>query len=86
MFVYVLTNGMDYKVGISVNPEKRIKQLQTGNGDTLSLVWTKRVRDRDAARSFERDIHRGLKQCKKEGEWFKLPPEKVSILQREMGY
>ena len=40
-YIYIITNELGYiKVGVSKHPEKRVKQLQTGNEHTLSLLFT----------------------------------------------
>lgn len=38
-YIYVISNGNHYKIGFSKNPEKRVKQLQTGNSHKLELVY-----------------------------------------------
>ncbi len=38
MFVYLLSNGSAYKIGISKHPEKRVKQLQTGSSEVIVLI------------------------------------------------
>ena len=39
MFVYLLTNDfVQFKIGISKNVKKRIKQLQTGNSQEINLI------------------------------------------------
>jgi len=39
--VYLIRgNDGKYKIGIAKNPKKRIKQLQTGNSDELTLIET----------------------------------------------
>lgn len=37
MPVYIIETEKLYKIGFSLNPEKRINQLQTGNGDLLKI-------------------------------------------------
>ena len=38
MYIYLISNSEYYKIGISKNPIKRIKQLQTGNSVNLILI------------------------------------------------
>ena len=59
------------KIGISSNPEKRLKQLQTGSGSQLKLLRTF-VTDND--RHWEKRLHKMLWQTRKKGEWFDLNP------------
>ncbi len=53
------------KIGRAKNPHKRIRELQTGNGEELRLIayfkgWAWR----------ERDLHELLKDFRLHGEWF----------------
>ncbi len=73
-YVYLiqsLENGY-YKIGVSTQPQKRLKQLQTGNSSTLKLI--------DAflseyAMKIEKSLHNRYSYLKKEGEWFDLSIE-----------
>lgn len=42
-YIYLIRNreNLTYKIGVTKNdPEKRVKQLQTGNSDELDLLYT----------------------------------------------
>lgn len=72
-FIYVITYKTKnkkryYKIGASNNPDKRLKQLQTGNPFKLFLLSVYRIKDR----SIEKLIHKSLKKHNLEGEWFLL--------------
>ena len=70
-YVYIISNGEDFKVGVSVNPEKRIKQLQTGNPRRLHLVATFAVAKKDVFK-MEKEAHsKIIGWYPKYGEWFK---------------
>jgi hypothetical protein len=70
-YIYIITNGEDYKVGVSVNPQKRLKQLQTGNSKKLSIVNTFEV-PADDVYKMEKEAHKEIQICyEKRGEWFK---------------
>lgn len=58
-----------YKIGISKNPKKRLKQLQTGNSSELKLIYSY---PSEYANKIEKSLHGLLSHCKKEGEWFEL--------------
>ena len=63
------------KVGVSRNPEKRVKQLQTGNSDSLFLLFTEEFEcSRKDLLQIESKLHRGLSHIcsKKTGEWFEV--------------
>lgn len=67
--IYLISDGEKVKIGYSKNPQKRLKQLQTGHPNRLKLIkiW-------DAEPVKEKLLHRMLwmfhKDCK--GEWFTI--------------
>jgi predicted GIY-YIG superfamily endonuclease len=63
-----LENGY-YKIGVSKNPNKRIKQLQTGNPATLKLITIFKTEHSYRIESF---FHKRFSHCRREGEWFEL--------------
>lgn len=80
-YVYIITNSNGFvKVGVSKNPEKRVKQLQTGNGEKLELIFTEEFAcTRKHLLQVEKKIHKNLStMCsKKTGEWFQISPEQL---------
>jgi hypothetical protein len=79
--LYIIHSDQDlYKIGISHNPEKRLKQLQTGNGCKLRLYKTYTVKNEAI---LEKKIHNMLWQNKAilgKSEWFRLCPETLKWL------
>jgi hypothetical protein len=73
-YIYLIQSLEDgyYKIGISKNPNKRIKQLQTGNSSPLKLINYYKT---DFAEKIEGNLHRKYKNLHKEGEWFDLSIE-----------
>lgn len=75
-FLYIISNGEGaIKVGLSKNPDKRVKQLQTGNENHLSLLFYEEFEcPRKKVFKIEKMVHRDLAtRCKKRvGEWFYL--------------
>lgn len=71
--LYIIQNNKTglVKIGISVDPLKRLKQLQTGTGYKLQLL---KAYPTDNDLHWERRIHRMLWRNKKKGEWFELDP------------
>jgi hypothetical protein len=59
------------KIGISFDPEERIKALLTGHGVGLSVAHIERM-DENIARLVERTAHRLLSDHRSNGEWFKV--------------
>jgi predicted GIY-YIG superfamily endonuclease len=68
--VYLIrSNDGRYKIGIAKNPKRRIKQLQTGNSDLLTLIESYETIN---ARRIESSLHSKYSYARKEGEWFDL--------------
>lgn len=66
-FVYVISDGEAFKIGVSSNPEGRLRQLQTANRATLELVWCEAKRKPYLV---EKVVHRSLHKYRTKGEWF----------------
>jgi len=70
-------NGL-YKIGVAKNPQKRLKELQTGNPFELFIVDTYLT---EYSNKIEKTLHRKYSYLKKEGEWFNLSiQEEVSFI------
>lgn len=65
-FVYLISDGTAYKIGYSVNPEKRVAELQTGNPRLLRLV--KKMSGTEAD---EKALHQKFIQYNLLQEWFR---------------
>lgn len=72
-FVYFIQEGEDgpIKIGWAINPFQRLKQLQTGNADSLRLVYYEDLCDRRAAQLTETALHREFRGHRVRGEWFR---------------
>lgn len=70
-FVYVIqamgTNRI--KIGFSVEPDKRIKELRTGSAQSLQILAKL-----PGTRETEKRLHRALAEYRQGGEWFEVPP------------
>lgn len=62
------------KIGITVDPKRRLGELQTGNAVRLDIYWTLAV-PADQARLIEQDIHGLFVPERMSGEWFLIPVE-----------
>lgn len=72
-FVYLFQSESGlYKIGVSTNPARRLKQLQTGNGEKITLLHTY---ESDIAFLLEKSLKNRFVSNKINGEWFKLPLE-----------
>jgi predicted GIY-YIG superfamily endonuclease len=68
-YVYLLLDGMNYKIGITTNMDNRIKELQTGNSRNISVVFYYPI---NSAQKMEAMLHRKYKKKRVRGEWFNL--------------
>lgn len=68
-YVYLIKNTEDsyYKIGVSNNPNKRIKELNTGNSSILELVT---VYETDIPYKIEKILHKRYSYLRKHNEWF----------------
>ena len=73
-YIYIISDNQNrIKVGISKNPEKRLKQLQTGHPNKLSLIFTEEFEcERAHLLKIEALIHKELRNRTRhmKGEWF----------------
>lgn len=59
------------KLGYAQNPQQRCAQLQTGNPNVLSVIWSTAI-DQSRARIVEQKIHREYNHKRVRGEWFRM--------------
>ncbi len=70
-YVYFISNGRGHvKIGISVNPGKRLIDLQVSNPDKLTLLGV-----RLGSRKLEKQLHEKFVSFRTSGEWFVLNDE-----------
>lgn len=69
-YLYCITDGVGYKVGWAINPEKRLKQLQTGNPRQLRIHARLRCSCTAQAMMRERNLHKRHRKHRLIGEWF----------------
>ena len=76
-YIYVIKNPLNetIKIGVAQDVDKRIKQLQTGAGIELELIYKSMICSN--AFAIERDVHEYFKEYRTFGEWFKVNPEIV---------
>lgn len=81
-YIYVICEQTEtttpVKIGFSANPEKRLRQLQTGQATPLVLFHKEEV-PAENVRALERVIHQELRHKKSRGEWFNLTPEDAVV-------
>lgn len=69
-YLYIITDGIAHKVGISKNPLKRLKSLQTSNPNKLTILEAFPVPEHLVFK-IEKECHQMLQtKFAKRGEWF----------------
>jgi len=68
--VYFAGKGDTVKIGISVNPKERIRNLQVASPDLVTLLATQK-----GGRDVELKLHERFKGDRIMGEWFKMSDE-----------
>jgi len=77
--VYIISNMKSglVKIGVSINPEKRMKSLQCQCGQKL-FVWHKTI-PINCAYELESMLHRHFAEYRTYGEWFKLDKRAATL-------
>lgn len=80
MKYYVYIIGPEFinnsiKIGISNNPQKRLKTFQTAQNTKLKIWNLFEVDSKKHAVNIEKTAHIRLQKWKQEGEWFDVSPE-----------
>lgn len=78
-YIYIIgSENPPYKIGISKNPERRLKNIQTGHPHKLQIL---ELRETDSKRTklLESVIHKHLDQYRMKGEWFNISLEQAIL-------
>lgn len=75
--VYLISNGLHIKIGVSIDPRSRMEALQTGSSLPLVLV-----QDMEGGFDLEARLHARYKDQRVRGEWFALDPQDVEEIVR----
>ena len=83
-FIYIIRCEKQnlFKIGISCDPEKRCKQLQTGNPFNLKIMYNFKINEKYKIKAckIEKTIHDYLRNVKNnymKNEWFTLTNDEV---------
>ena len=81
-YVYLISdlNSYTYKIGISNNPEKRLKALQTGNDKSLKILSKVLCKNYN---NVETALHNKYNFLRISGEWFELSDKDVLNFEQE---
>lgn len=73
-YTYLMFDGLYYKIGKSINPQKRLKGMQTGNPNCKLLCY---------GLGFSEDkMHHIFRKFHIKGEWFKLRFKEAELAKR----
>jgi len=70
-----IAGGESMKIGVSVDPESRVRDLQVGHSENIELAHSIGFEDIDSsAKNAEKNLHELLKDegFHKRGEWFNM--------------
>ena len=81
-YVYVIQASISKKVkiGWAVDPDKRLKMLQTGNPEPLTILLKIRCRTDEEAKQKEAELHEKFGHIRLQGEWFDFGPDIINLL------
>jgi predicted GIY-YIG superfamily endonuclease len=89
-YLYIIGNDKGFiKVGVSKNPTKRVKQLQTGNEHKLTLLFTEEFEcSRKHLLHIEKEVHKALRRMSNKciGEWFEIDECKMDSIKNTLTY
>ena len=81
--VYIISCGDSIKIGVSNDPARRVKDMQTGMSELPVLYGSKAFPTRKAAYAVERRMHWTFRTRRGRGEWFHVSPaEALAKLKR----
>lgn len=77
-FLYVIAAKKEgpVKLGLSQDPQRRVRQLQTGSAELLTIHHTEEVSDA-RVKIAEGALHRMLGHKRLKGEWFNMSVEEA---------
>jgi len=78
-FIYIITDGQSYKIGITNNVNSRIKGIQTSHSKKLEVVISQKVLNNTRLEGF---LHNKYKDNRLSGEWFNLEPDDIEEIRR----
>jgi hypothetical protein len=81
-YAYLAQSGLQFKIGKSRNPQKRILQLSTASAHLITLVCSIATDDMTATES---ELHQRFADKRIRGEWFALSPDDVEAIKAMEG-
>jgi hypothetical protein len=92
VYVYFIREGHDhlsegeFKIGFSVNPEERMRNLQTGNPRPLVLHSKIACPGKQFAKQLEGSLHQYFLPKPHNGEWFRVTVEDIARVESAIAH
>ncbi len=80
MIVYLLRSGDSTKIGVAKSISNRIKMLQTGNPNTITLICEFKYPTETKCREIEKRLHTSFNAKHIRGEWYSLDDKDVQTI------
>lgn len=77
LYIVEAERSKHIKIGISDDPKKRLRQLQTANHEKLVLLYVVKLESKEAAQNLEEHLHEKYAKHKVHLEWFALKAGEV---------
>lgn len=75
-YIYIISTAKHedgpVKIGISDNPDKRLKQIQTGYPEKIEIKHLEEFKTRKKTFELERLLHKDFSIYRSHGEWFNM--------------
>lgn len=78
-YIYIIRAGDHYKIGRGSRSVERVKQHQTSSPIEIEHIMEKKV---DKPVDVEQELHQKFGYKRVRGEWFRLDPEDVELIER----
>jgi hypothetical protein len=78
LYIIAANDQGPVKLGVSDNPGRRLKQLQTGHPQVLSIFHQEQV-NAELAYFLERNLHKDIAHKRVRGEWFELSVKEAAL-------
>jgi Meiotically up-regulated gene 113 len=83
LYIIKIQNTEKYKIGITKDIKRRIKQFETGNPLNIKLLYFMATKH---SRSLEKHLHEVFKKFRTKGEWFNFNDEVINEIEIVLSY
>ena len=81
VYVIKVQNTIKYKIGITKNLKRRLKEFSTGNPENIKIVY---FIETIHYQSLEKHLHEIFKEYRTSGEWFSLDDDTMEIVEANL--